>query len=1041
MARRLLWCLLLLTAMTMVLVAVSCARLAEETPPAEDVPSPTSCTITYYTYDNVAATQAVSVGQAYTLTVPERMGYVFLGYYDEPTGGVQYVDRNGRSVAGLEMVTDTFRLFGRWSPLQYTLRFDAAEGETDEASVALTFDESVPLFATARREHYDFAGWYTPGGTQIADEYGDCLFGTMDADFAALFAEGKLTVIARYTPKVFRLTFAYNDGSGRSYGAEAPYGAAIADYAPTLTETDGAVFDGWTYAPAAAVAPLGLVTQSETYYAVWTAYRTVAFYRNPGDDEPALCKRVYADGRDTAFPTEKAVIKKGYKLVEWYDNPTYSGVPSAALTYVGAENRYYAKWEETAYSVHFVSASGEVDDLTYRYGDNVALPDLEWAGHTFEGWSRYADYSGDLVAEITTEDYGDMTLYAVFTPNVYRVTLRKHNGEGDLTVRLKYGQSYTLAVPERAGYDFLGWYDQQEGGNLMATETGHSVAAYATVGDTLYHAQWQAKRYHVTYVLDNGDPDLVVEAVRDQRLTPPEDPVKTGSFFNGWYDETYRNEFRFDVDTVVGDTVLYASWIQSVGISSPEGFAAMAQNVNANYHLECDINMGGAQLPSLAQFGGRFNGQGYAVYNFAFEATTAGTGVFGANRGVVKNVTFRNFTADLSLSGDMRRSTGDVEADMAFVAGTNEGTISGVTVANATLSMTDSPVAHPGGTIDVYYTYRTLYWSVVTARNVGTVTDCRVEDCVVSLNVLPTVDTASSFYRSNHNYCLSYYGAIAGANDGTIDNCLSSGDVRVTLRGERYNDGSNTWCNAYAQAHVGGVCGGNLGVVYGCSSQCAISVNATGNTANLQACGVAGLISKSVEDATVEACYATGSVSVTGGFDPAKLYAGGLVQENGGTVRNSYATTSVSVGCNLAAAGFVARNGGTVRNCYSAVSLHLEGTVSMGASAFAGYAGEESKIVNSFSVGELSSTDNALLGYFAGDSNARALYTNCAYDANMNAWVSGGVAVADPSGVVPMGRVRILVAAFLADNLFFDEAIWLVEDGALPTLRWAETNE
>jgi hypothetical protein len=83
---------------------------------------------------------------------------------------------------------------------------------------------------------------------------------------------------------------------------------------------------------------------------------------------------------------------------------------------------------------------------------------------------------------------------------------------------------------------------------------------------------------------------------------------------------------------------------------------------------------------------------------------------------------------------------------------------------------------------------------------------------------------------------------------------------------------------------------------------------------------------------TVQNCYATGSVSGSGGYAG---YGGGVVGYNYGTVQNCYATGSVSGSGGYAGygGGVVGYNYGTVQNCYAT------GSVSGSGSSYAGYGG------------------------------------------------------------------------------------------------------
>ena len=45
-------------------------------------------------------------------------------------------------------------------------------------------------------------------------------------------------------------------------------------------------------------------------------------------------------------------------------------------------------------------------------------------------------------------------------------------------------------------------------------------------------------------------------------ITAPNDPVREGYVFDGWYKEsTYDNLWNFNTEKVIADTTLYAKWV------------------------------------------------------------------------------------------------------------------------------------------------------------------------------------------------------------------------------------------------------------------------------------------------------------------------------------------------------------------------------------------------------------------------------------------------------------------------------------------------
>ena len=147
-------------------------------------------------------------------------------------------------------------------------------------------------------------------------------------------------------------------------------------------------------------------------------------------------------------------------------------------------------------------------------------------------------------------------------------------------------------------------------------------------------------------------------------------------------------------------------------------------------------------------------------------------------------------------------------------------------------------------------------------------------------------------------------GAIAGENRGTIENCSVSGSVT----------GSSN--NSY----VGGITGWNYrGTITDCHSSATVEGKAY----------VGGIAGQS--DATITACYSTGSVTATKNNTTGYSFAGGVVGYNTGAVLTAcYATGSVSGEGNFVGGVVGSNENGTLTACY-----HATGNVS-GASGSTG---------------------------------------------------------------------------------------------------------
>lgn len=113
------------------------------------------------------------------------------------------------------------------------------------------------------------------------------------------------------------------------------------------------------------------------------------------------------------------------------------------------------------------------------------------------------------------------------------------------------------AAPEREGYTFVGWYEDEYGTFPFSFESTIS-------SDTVIYAKWSRvlAYYGVTFEYNNGNESTNVAVQEATNVTEPVEPKKEGFLFDGWYTENENGEL-FDFSTpIVSDITLYAHWIE-----------------------------------------------------------------------------------------------------------------------------------------------------------------------------------------------------------------------------------------------------------------------------------------------------------------------------------------------------------------------------------------------------------------------------------------------------------------------------------------------
>lgn len=267
-------------------------------------------------------------------------------------------------------------------------------------------------------------------------------------------------------------------------------------------------------------------------------------------------------------------------------------------------------------------------------------------------------------------------------------------------------------------------------------------------------------------------------------------------------------------------------------------------------------------------FIGNYDGGGYSVIGLKSNQSDSKityAGLFGYNRGVIRNLDMVDGTVSLAISS----TTTTAYAYAGGIAGYNEGTITNCYNAGAVSSFS-SAVSSATSTSTA-----NSFAGGIAGSNSGNITNC----CNTSLVSSFSTGTASYLTASAH----SYAGGIAGENKDSITNCYNMGTV--------FSDSSQF--ATYTHAHAGGIAG----------------INWNGVVAN---CYNTGAVSTSSANAS--------------GFSPS--YAGGIAGENNSTITSCYNTGTVaflmSFSYNTGTGGIAGKNDGTVENCYHYDALNLK---------------------------------------------------------------------------------------------------------------------
>ncbi len=386
--------------------------------------------------------------------------------------------------------------------IDYVITFVLGNGEANIVKTYHYGDKieapTDPSKASDKTYTYAFAGW----------------------DKAVDTVEGNTTYTAQYDATYidYAVTFVLGNGQANvvktyHYGdkIEAPR-----DPSKASDKTYTYTFTGWDKAVDKVE---GNTTYTAQYDATYIDY-VVTFVLGNGEADVV---KTYHYGDTVEVPTKpiKAADKTyTYTFKDW----------DKEVVAVESDTTYTAQYDATYidYTIRFVLGNGEADIVkTYHYGNKIEAPadpsktaTAEYT-YTFAGWDKAVD---------TVEGNTTYTAKYTATKNKYTITFLNWDGSILEEKQVEYGvvPTYTKVTPTKIAdntytYEFADW----------------DKALVAVTGDMTYTAQYDKTyiEYTITFVLGNGEEDIVKTYHYGDEVVVPADPSKAAN-------ETFTYTFK-----------------------------------------------------------------------------------------------------------------------------------------------------------------------------------------------------------------------------------------------------------------------------------------------------------------------------------------------------------------------------------------------------------------------------------------------------------------------------------------------------------------
>lgn len=276
------------------------------------------------------------------------------------------------------------------------------------------------------------------------------------------------------------------------------------------------------------------------------------------------------------------LTKSGCTADGWYMDGT-SGTIYKQYFDTGDTTKFYAHWScgssggetptPTIYTVKYDAngGTGAPSNQTKKQGEALTLSTTKptKTGYTFINWNTKKDGTGTSynVGAAYTKD-ANVTLYAQYKEKIITYTVKYDTNGGtnapqDQTKTKGKELVLSTIMPTKDGYKFVNWNTKKDGTGISY----NAGATYTTDVNVTLYAQYEKEineeepKRTISFYLNDGTSEKSIKIINEgNKIVKPEDPVREGYIFVGWYDAKENgNEYDFTKE-ITSDISLYAYW-------------------------------------------------------------------------------------------------------------------------------------------------------------------------------------------------------------------------------------------------------------------------------------------------------------------------------------------------------------------------------------------------------------------------------------------------------------------------------------------------
>ncbi len=396
-----------------------------------------------------------------SVTPDPQTGIVYVTYRLQGAGRYQFVTSRGDGNENGNPTIAAFFFDEEMPALQreaIEIDYQLDGGLNNPANPARIFSGTAIRLSDASKEYSDFEGWYKdPDFLEEADEIRyDALEG------------GSVKVYARFVSWQKHSIVYVLDGGVNAAENPSEFYEKVGVGTLYDASKEHHIFEGWyadeNFNEKVSGIPADTAADVRLYAKFTMLNRAQIFYELNGGTNSL-------QNPDYIYQTEEAITlapaeKSGANFIGWFYDENFEQEAISIIFTSEEPVHLYAKFEEIpqVYKVSYLLDGGNnsaSNPEEYTAGKSYTLYPAEKEGYTFTGW--YSDEAlTQKVTEISSEDTGDLVLYAAFEKIVVRSKIIYFlDGGTQPESNPDYyteGEEVTLQDAEKEGYIFEGWY-------------------------------------------------------------------------------------------------------------------------------------------------------------------------------------------------------------------------------------------------------------------------------------------------------------------------------------------------------------------------------------------------------------------------------------------------------------------------------------------------------------------------------------------------------------------------------------------------------